>query len=73
MPKCLVTLKVPFWYDYEHHPKERQTLEYPGCDEHVIVNAVEIPDDLEELLLSDEYADDVAEQCLEDYHDRIQN
>ena len=70
MPKCLVTLdKVSFWYDYEYQPHERATYEYPGCSEHVIVNDVEIPDDLKELLLSGEYADDVEEQCLEDYKD----
>ena len=69
MPKCLVTLKVPFWFDYEYQPHERATYEYPGCSEHVVVNDVEIPDDLKELLLSGEYADDVEEQCLEDYKD----
>jgi len=66
MPKCLVHLEVPFWIDYEYHPAERMTLEYPGCDEHIIVNDIEIADDLKEYI-SDQYAGEISEECLEDY------
>ena len=70
MPKCLVSLNVQFWYDYEYHPAEKSTMTYPGCREHIIANDVEIPEDLYDYLMSNEFAADVEEQCLEDWKER---
>jgi len=66
MPKCMVFLEIPFWVDYEHQPYERATLEYPGCQESISINDVEIPDDLQEYIQK-EYEEQIIEECWEDY------
>lgn len=69
MPKVLVNIEVPFWVDYEHQPFERQTLEYPGCQEDVIPTDIEIPDDLEQWLW-DNHSDMIRGECWEDWKER---
>lgn len=68
MPKCLVFLETPYWIDYDHQPFERQTHNYPGCQESITINDVEIADDLKEYI-SEKYEDQIIDECWEDYRE----
>ncbi len=40
MAKYRSHVEIEVEIDYDYQPAEKQTLEYPGCDEEVIINSV---------------------------------
>ena len=60
----------PVVVEYDYQPRERMTLEYPGCSEGVEVESVEVngKEILEEL--SKKCLDELEEKCLDDIHDQ---
>lgn len=59
-------IEIPVEVTYSLHPAERQTMTYPGCQEHIEIEDVEYPDELalNQILYKD--PDAINEACLED-------
>jgi len=62
-------VEIPVYVDYEYQPYERQTYEYPGCEEGVSLNDIEIDKDIKDTIMK-ENENRFHEEALEDYRDK---
>ena len=59
-----IWVEIPIQVHFELHPRERQTMTYPGCDEHIEIDEVTIPDDVQKYIW-EKYQDKIETECWE--------
>lgn len=58
-------MEVPVEVDYSIHPEEKQTMEYQGCPQHLVVDYIGYPSEETLSGLVDKNAGEIKEACME--------
>ena len=59
-------VEIPVEIHYHLQPAERQTMDYPGCPEHIIVDIINAPIEDELYSLIGSHSQDIKDACMDD-------